>query len=160
MSNIQQLNPSETATIQNASEFSEETVQTVQNTQSLTITNYSNLIQVPTHNITPDQTNNQNQDNTLNTTQDNTSILSTSHTNVTQPSQTQRSLVKIMTHFLFHLSFQLKSTLIVLLNKSLLIPITLIQSTFKPQLHHHLLKYKLQLMLQLKVIQYKMYKLV
>ena len=58
------LNPSETATIQNASEFSEETEQTVQNTQSLTKTNDSNLIQVPTHNITPDQTNNQNQDNT------------------------------------------------------------------------------------------------
>ena len=66
------------------------TVQTVQNTQSLTVTNDSNLIQVPTHNITPDQTNNQNQDNTLSTTQDNTSTLSTSHTNVTQPSQTQR----------------------------------------------------------------------
>ena len=52
-SDIQQLNPSETATIQNASEFSEETVQTVQNTQSLTVTNDSNLIQVPTHNILP-----------------------------------------------------------------------------------------------------------
>ena len=91
MSDIQQLNPSETATIQNASEFSEETVQTVQNTQSLTITNDSNLIQVPTHNITQDETNNQNQDNSLSTTRDNTSILSTSHTNVTQPSQTQRS---------------------------------------------------------------------
>ena len=90
-SDIQQFYPSKTATIQNASEFSEETVQTVQNTQSITITNDSNLIQVPTHNITQDETNNQNQDNTLSTTQDNTSILSTSHTNVTQPSQTQRS---------------------------------------------------------------------
>ena len=84
------MNPSETSTIQNASEFSGETVQTVQNTQSLTIPNDSNLIQVPTHNVTPDQTNNQSQNNTLSTTQDNTSILSTSHTNVTQPSQTQR----------------------------------------------------------------------
>ena len=63
----------------------------MQNTQSLTITNDSNLIQVPTDNITHDETNNQNQDNTLNTTQDNTSVLSTSHTNVTQPSQTQTS---------------------------------------------------------------------
>ena len=52
-SDIQQLNPSETATIQTASEFSEETVQTVQNTQSLTVTNDSNLIQVPTHIILP-----------------------------------------------------------------------------------------------------------
>ena len=50
----QQLNPSETTTIQNASEFSEETIQTVQNPQTLTITNDSNLIQVPTHNITQD----------------------------------------------------------------------------------------------------------
>ena len=90
-SDVQQLNPSETATIQNASEFSEETVQTVQYTQSLPITNDSNFIQVPTHNITPDQTNNQHQDNTLSTTQGNISFLSTSHTNVTQPSQTQRS---------------------------------------------------------------------
>ena len=90
-SDMQQLNPSETATIQNASEFSEETVQPVQNTQSLTITNDSNLIHVPTHNITSDETNNQNQDNTLSTTQDNTSVLSASHTNITQPSQTQMS---------------------------------------------------------------------
>ena len=62
-SDIQQLNPSETATIQNT-EFSEETVQTVQITHSLTITNDSNLIQTPTSNITPDETNNQTQDNT------------------------------------------------------------------------------------------------
>ena len=48
-------------------------------------------IQIPTHNITPEETNNQNQDNTSNTTQDNTSVLSTSHTNITQPSQTHRS---------------------------------------------------------------------
>ena len=52
--------PSETATTQNVSELSEETTPTVQNTQSFTITNYSNLIQVPTHNITHDETNNQN----------------------------------------------------------------------------------------------------
>ena len=63
---IQQANPSEIATIQNASEFSEETIQ---NTQSFTITNDSNLIQVPTHNITQDEIDNQNQDNTLGTTE-------------------------------------------------------------------------------------------
>ena len=57
-SDKQQLHPFETDTIQNASELSEETVQNVQNTQSLTITNDSNLIQVPTHNITSDETNN------------------------------------------------------------------------------------------------------
>ena len=68
-------------------------------------------------------------------------------------------LVKNMTHPLFHLNSQLKFTLIIL-NKALLIHNTLIQSIFKHQLHHHLLKYKLQLILYLKVIQYKMYKLV
>ena len=87
-SDIQQANPSETATIQDASEFSEKTVQ---NTQSFTITNDSNLIQNPTHNITQNEIKNQNQDNTLSTTQDKTSVLSTSHTNVTQRSQTQVS---------------------------------------------------------------------
>ena len=85
---IQQANPSETATIQNTSKFSEETVQ---NTQSFTITDDSNLIQIPTHNITQNEFNNQNQDNTLTTHQDNISVLSTSHTNITQPSQTQVS---------------------------------------------------------------------
>ena len=88
VSDIQQANPSETATIQIASEFSEETVQ---KSQSFTITDDSNLIQIPTHNITQNEINNQNQDNTLTTTQDNTSVLSTSHTNFTQPSQTQAS---------------------------------------------------------------------
>ena len=68
VSDIQQLNPSETVTIQNASEFSEETEQTVQNTQSLTITNDSNLMQIPTHNITQNETNNQKQNTTISTT--------------------------------------------------------------------------------------------
>ena len=87
-SDIQQANPSETATIQNASEFSEETLQ---NIQSSTIANDSCLIQVLTHNITQDEIDNQNQDNPLSTTQDITSVLFTSHTNITQPSQTQAS---------------------------------------------------------------------
>ena len=85
------VNPSETATIHNTSERSEETEQheeqTVQNTQSITITSDSNLILVPIHNITTEETTNQNQDITSSTTQDNTSVLSTSHTNITQPSQ-------------------------------------------------------------------------
>ena len=55
ISDIQQANPFETASIQNTSEFSEETIQ---NTQSFTITNDSNLIQVPTHNITQHEINN------------------------------------------------------------------------------------------------------
>ena len=88
VSDIQQANPSETATIQNTSEHSDETVQ---NTRSFTLTDDSNLIQIPTHNITQNEFNNQNQDNTLTTNQDNTSVLSTAHTNITQPSQTQVS---------------------------------------------------------------------
>ena len=89
-SDKQQLNSSETATLQNTSESSEESEQTVQNTQSLTITNDSNLVQVPTHN-NPDQTNDPNQNTTFTIIQDNTSLLSTSNTNVTQPSQVQPS---------------------------------------------------------------------
>ena len=83
---IQQPNPSETNTIHNTSEFSEETVQ---NTQSLTITDDSNRIIIPTHNITQNDITNQSQDNTSNINQDNTSMISTSNTNITQPSQTQ-----------------------------------------------------------------------
>ena len=86
ISDIQQPNPSETNTIHNTSEFSEETVQ---NTRSFTITDDSNLIIIPTHNITQNEFTNQNQDNISNTNPDNTSILSTSNTNITQPSQTQ-----------------------------------------------------------------------
>ena len=81
-SDIQQANPSETATIQNTSEFSAETVQ---NTQIFTITGDSNRIQIPTHTITQNEFNNQNQVNTLTTHQDNISVSSTSHTNITQP---------------------------------------------------------------------------
>ena len=86
-----QINNSETNTIQNPSELSEETTPTEQNTQSFTITNDSNLIQVPTHNITLSETQNHNQNNTFNTTQDKTSVLSTSNTTNTQPSQAQPS---------------------------------------------------------------------
>ena len=86
ISDIQQPNPSETTTIHYTSEFSEETVQ---NTQSFTITDDSNPILIPIHNITQNEFNNQNQDNTLTTNPDNTSVLSTSNTNITQPSQIQ-----------------------------------------------------------------------
>ena len=86
VSDIQQQNPSETNTIHNTSEFSEETVQ---NTRIFTKTDDSNLITIPTHNITQNEITNQSQDNTSNTNPDNTSVLSTSNTNITQPSQTQ-----------------------------------------------------------------------
>ena len=86
ISDIQQPNPSETTTIHDTSEFSEERVQ---NTRSFTITDDSNIIIIPTHKITQNEFNNQNQDNTLTTNPYNTSVLSTSNTNITQPSQTQ-----------------------------------------------------------------------
>ena len=159
-SDIQQLNPSETATIQNTSEFSKETVQTVQNTQSLTITNDSNRIQVPIHKITPYETNNQNQDNDLSTKQDNTSILSTSHTNVTQPSQTQTSPPQ---NFDPHSIPPQFSTLIDT-HKSLQQGSSNTQHTntvhFQTPTPPSPPEYKLQLTLPLKVIQYKTYILV
>ena len=86
ISDIQQPNPFETTTIHDTSEFSDGTVQ---NTQSFTSTDDSNLILIPTHNITQNEFNNQIQDNTLTTNPDNTSVLSTSNTNITQPSQIQ-----------------------------------------------------------------------
>ena len=92
VSDIQQANPSETATIQNTSEFSDENVQ---NTRSFTKTDDSNLIQIPTHNITQNEFNNQNQDNTSTTNQDKNSVLSTSHTNITQPSETSITSSKL-----------------------------------------------------------------
>ena len=86
VSDIQLPNPSETNTIHNTSELSEETVQ---NTRSFTITDDSNLIIIPTHTITQNEITNQNQDNASNTNPDNTSVLSTSNTTITHPSHTQ-----------------------------------------------------------------------
>ena len=86
ISDIRQPNPSETTTIHATSEFSEVPIH---NTRSSTITDDSNLIIIPTHNITQNEFNNQNHDNILTTNPDNTSVLSTSNTNITQPSQTQ-----------------------------------------------------------------------
>ena len=86
VSDIQLPNPSETNTIHNTSELSEETVQ---NTRSFTITDDSNLLIIPTHTITQNEITNQNQDNTSNTNPDNTSVLSTSNTTITHPSHTQ-----------------------------------------------------------------------
>ena len=67
-------------------------------------------------------------------------------------------LVKMMIHLLFHHNLQLLAIPMVLLNKVLLILNTQIQSIFKHQLHLHLLKFKFQPILQLKIVQYKMYK--
>ena len=80
--------PPETATIQNVSELSDETVI---NTQSLTMTNDSNTLQIPVHDVTQNPNNTQDQNNTTrNTNPDKTSTLSTSNTHVTQEFQTQQ----------------------------------------------------------------------
>ena len=80
--------PSEIVTIQKVSELSDETIN---NTQSFTIPDDSNMIQIPVHNITQNTINYQDQDDpTHNTNQDNTSTLTTSSTNITQPFQTQQ----------------------------------------------------------------------
>ena len=91
-----QINPSDTVTIHNTTELSDEneqpeeqTTQPVQNTQKLTTNTDSNLIHIPTHNIPTEDNTNQHQDTTSNTTHDNISLLSTSQTNITQSSQTQ-----------------------------------------------------------------------
>ena len=65
---------------------------------------------------------------------------------------------KIMIHLLFHLNLLIPTILMILLNKVLLLPKTQIQSIFKHQIHLYLLKYRLQLILPLKIIQYKKYK--
>ena len=64
---------------------------TVNNPQSFTITNDSNILQIPVHNITQNTISDQNQnDTTHNTNQDKISILSTSKTQIIQPFQTQQ----------------------------------------------------------------------
>ena len=160
ISDIQQPNPSETTTIHDPSEISDETVQ---NTRSFTTTDDSNILLIPTHNITQNEFNNQNQDNTFTTNPEMTSVLSTSNTNITQPSQTQVPSPEIIIHLLFHLSSQLKQTPIILLNKAhqihTILHRKLIQYIFKHQPHHHLLKYKLQLILQLKLTQCQLHNL-
>ena len=160
ISDTRHPNPSETHTLPNTSEFSDETVQ---NPQSFTITEDSNLITIPTHNIIQ-RTTNQNQDNPSNIITDNTFVLSPYNTNITQPSQTQiipprnydpppipsRFSAQINTHVsLLNQAHQIHT----LLHR------TIIQYIFKHQLHLHLLKYKPQLILQLKLTQYKLHSL-
>ena len=81
--------PSETATIQNVSELSDEIIN---NPQSLTITTFSNILHIPVHIITPHLIQNQTQnDTTQNPNHDNTFNLSTSETQITQEFQTQQT---------------------------------------------------------------------
>ena len=58
---------------------------------SLTITNYSNILQIPVHNKTQNPINDQIQNHTIhNVNQENTSTLSISNAHMTQPFQTQQ----------------------------------------------------------------------
>ena len=80
--------PSETSTVQNASEIFDTTIN---NPRSLTITNGSNIVQIPVRNITQNVLTNQNQSNTnININQDSTATVSTSDTNITPQFQTQQ----------------------------------------------------------------------
>ena len=81
---------SETATIQNASEFSQEITN---DPQSITITDASNILQIPVHNIPQTHTNDHtSNDTTHNPNHDNTSIFSTSNTLTTQELQPQQTM--------------------------------------------------------------------
>ena len=103
VSDIQTSNPSETTTKQDTLELSEKTFNTTQNThsfttatgtnntQNLTLTTDSSLIQIPTHIITEAETNTTNQQATLNITQEDTSVLPTNNTPTIQPPSTHGS---------------------------------------------------------------------
>ena len=119
--------PSETALIQNVSELSDITIK---NPQSRTITNDSNIIQIPVHDITQNPINDLNQnDTTHNTNQDNTSTLSISNTHITQKFLTQQTSPPIYDPLPLTSIFLLKQLHIVLLNKVLLI--------HKPQMQYN-----------------------
>ena len=82
--------PSETATIQNVSEFSEESTNIP---QSIAISDDSKIIQIPVHNITQTHINDHTSNGTTyNPNQDNTSTLSTSNTLTTQELQPQQTI--------------------------------------------------------------------
>ena len=84
--------PSETATIQNVSELFDETIN---NPQSITITNDSNINQLPVHNIPQNPINDQTLNDAIqNTNQDNTSTLSISNTTIIQAFQTQQNSLR------------------------------------------------------------------
>ena len=105
ISDIQQPNPSETTTIHDTSEFSEDTVQ---NTRRFTITDDSNIIISPTHNITQ---------NNL-TTKIKTTLLLQIQTIplfylhpiliLHNPLRHKYHLLEIIIHLLFHLNSQLR----------------------------------------------------
>ena len=114
----------DTLTVQNISKLS------INNPQSFTVTNDSNVLQFPVRNVTQKTTNDQSQDNTC--------TLSTIDTAVTQPFQTQQGNnhhLEIMTHLLFHHNILLKRLHIILLNK---VPLKqMAQIHFKFNLKHN-----------------------
>ena len=104
VSDIRQPNPSETNTIHNTSEFSDETVQ---NTQSFTITDDSNLITIPT--ISP-KTKLQTKTKTTLQTPTQTIRLFYLHLILIlhNPLKHKYYLLEIIIHLLFHLNSPLK----------------------------------------------------
>ena len=127
--------PSETATIQNASELSNTTTN---NPQGITITNDSNILQILVHNMTQNPKNDQTPiDAIQNKNQDNTSTFSTSNTLITPEFQTQKTLKRNYDPLLLLHNVLLKLLHIFLLNRDLLIPKPQIQYNFKQQLQQH-----------------------
>ena len=115
LQNIQ--DSSDADTIQNVSKLSDINTN---NPQSFTITNDSNVLQVPVRQVT------QNTNDDL--TQANTSTLSLSHTNINQPLQIQQTSPVIMIHFLLRNNILLILLHVTLLNKVLLIQMVQLHS--------------------------------
>ena len=107
ISDIQQPNPSETTTIHVISEFSENTVQ---NKRSFTRTDDSNIIIIPTHNITQNEIYNQNQDNTFTANPVTTTPLFYLHPipKLHNLLRHKYHLLEIIIHLLSHLNSQLR----------------------------------------------------
>ena len=132
--------PSETATQQNVSELSDISMN---NPESLTITNDSNILRTPVHKITQNPVNDHNRNGTThNLNQDNTSTLSTSNTHILNNFKHKKPLLEIMNHLFFLHKNVLKVLHIILLHKVLLIHKSQIQYNSKqlPQQHNQLYK--------------------
>ena len=114
---------SDTLTVQNVSKLSDTTTNIP---QSFTVTNDSNVLQIPVRNVTQNTKNDQSQKNT--------STLSALNTTVTQPFQTQPSPQKF-DHLFFHHNILLELLHITLLNKVPLIQMA--QMYFKFNLKHN-----------------------
>ena len=127
--------PSEIATIQNVSELFDETIN---NPQSITITNDSNINQLPVHNITQNPINDQTLNDAIqNTNQDKTFTYPYQILLLFKHFKHNKTHYETMTHLLFLHNILLKLLHIILLNRDLLIPKPQIQYNFKQQRQQH-----------------------